>query len=168
MPRTFSPDRSQPIRTQHPQHLTNQSVAFSPKRVVSPPTVGQNCVRMRQFHRPRFLNRVSANQSQDGSILNQSEPSPSSVRRRLFDEEEDQKERKEGSVEFLRLPVIRKKAETSPEEVRHNVKKLKTTSTCVNINNNDVSQEEDPLVLAKALSKVFPSNQNKVFRQFDQ
>ena len=117
-----------------PRTFSPDRAATPPNRAVTPPNRKKlDTVKTRHFHRPRHLSKLS----------------PSTVRRRLFDDEE------EVNVDFMKLPVIRKKGDSSPEEVRHNVKKLKTTSTSVNINNNDVSQEEDPLVLAKALSKVY-------------
>jgi len=107
---------------------------FSPDRTPSNNEDSrEDVVKVRHFHRPRYVSKVTTD----------------TVRRRLFHDQEEE----DGNVDFMRLPVIRKKVETSPDDRRRDVKKLKTTLTGVNINNNDVSQEEDPLVLAKALSK---------------
>ena len=101
-------------------------------------------IKVRHFHQTKHKTKITAQ----------------TVRRRLFQEndiiEEEHDEGKgTGDIGFMKLPLMKKKNidRAAQEAVHHHVeKKLKTTSS-VNFNNNDVINEEDPLVLAKALTK---------------
>ena len=81
---------------------------------------------------------------------------PETIRRRLDFPEEDEEEMKfmKQIPLMSKLVMIQKNKESDKDNIDHVVKKMKTTVTDTNINNNNVSFKEDPVIRAKALSKT--------------